>query len=186
MEHTKIKITGASRGKLVSIILYTDKHPHVKKCLLDKDYWDSLSERSGVNWSIYAVKPTQGGYRFPENKGNLMQMMVMIWEEPKDNEPLIDLLGLNDTKDLPLIYFFKLSDNEIIEDDICIKIEGNSEQEVYNDLENIINKVSKKTFDEDFSFDKIKNSIKTTKIVRIVKRTAKVLSDINSLIPGVI
>ena len=186
----KIKITGTNKENLLSIILYTDKHPYIKKCLRDNDYWHALSERSGVNWNIYSVKPKQGDYYYPKSEYNpnviTMNMMFEIWEEPSDNKPLIELLGLSDTKDLPLIYFFKLSDNEIIVDEICIKIEGNTEQEVYNDLEKIIEKISKSIGDDQYSFDDVKKTIKTTKIVRIVKRTAKVLSDLNSLIPSII
>ena len=190
MENEKIKVIGTNKGKLLSLILYTDKHPYVKKCLQDNDYWSALSERSGINWNIYAVKPKQGDYYYPKSEYKpgviTMNMMFAIWEEPSDNKPLIELLGLSDTKDLPLIYFFKLSDDEIIIDDICIKIEGNTEQEIYNDLEKIIDKIYKSIDDDQYSFDDIKKTIKTTKAVRIVKRAAKVLSDLNALIPSVV
>ena len=142
MKYEIIKKDNNKRQDLLSIILYTDKHPHIKKCLRDDDYWLALDESSGLNWKIFAVKPKQGNYSFPKSIPNSMQMMVMIWNEPAENKPIIEFLGLNDTKDLPLIFFYKFKDNEI-EDEIYVKIEGDTEQEVYNDLQNIINKVSK-------------------------------------------
>jgi hypothetical protein len=186
MEYEKIKVSGTNKGKVLSIILYTDKHPFVKKCLRDTDYWNSLSERSGNDWNIYAVKPQQGSYEFPDSKSGYMQFMIQIWKEPADNKQLIDLLGLDDTEELPLIYFFKLSEDETIIDDICIKIEGNTEQEVYTDLENIITKVSESIKNKKCSFEDIKKTIKTIKLVKGIKKGAKILSDLNSLIPGII
>jgi hypothetical protein len=184
MEYEIIKNDYHKRQDLLSIILYTDKHPHIKKCLRDNDYWLALDESSGFNWKIFAVKPMPGDYRFPKTKPNTMQMMVMIWDEPADNKPIIEFLGLNDTKDLPLIFFYKLEDNEI-EDEICVKIEGNTEQEVYNDLQNIINKVSKSIEKGGDLFENAKSTIKKEKIFRAIKKGKKILSDFNSLIPGI-
>ncbi len=170
--------------KLLSIILYTDKHPHIKKCLRDTDYWDSLDERSGLNWKIFAVKPKQGGYSFPESRPGVIQMMIMIWNEPADNKPIIEFLGLDDTKNLPLIFFYKLNGSEI-EDEVYVKIEGNTEQEVYNDLQDIIDKVSKSIDKEGDLFENAKSTIKREKIFRTIKKGKKILSDFNSLIPGI-
>ena len=169
---------------LLSIILYTDKHPHIKKCLRDEDYWTSLDERSGLNWKIYAVKPKQGEYSFPESRPGVIQMMIMIWNEPADNKPIIEFLGLDDTKNLPIIFFYKLNGSEI-EDEIYVKIEGSTEQEVYNDLENIIEKVSKSIAKEGDLFENAKSTIKKEKIFRSIKKGKKILSDFNSLIPGI-
>ena len=97
-----------SNEDLLSLILYTDKDPHIKKCLRDEDYWASLDARSGLKWKIYAVKPKQGVYKYPESRLGVMNMMIMIWNEPADNIPMINFLGLDDTKDLPIIFFYKL------------------------------------------------------------------------------
>ncbi len=183
MEHEMIFSTQENE-QLLSIILYTDKHPHIKKCLRDEDYWEALNERSGLNWKIYAVKPKQGEYSFPEHKPDVMYMMSMIWDEPADNKPLIEFLGLDDTKDLPIIFFYKLNGSEI-EDEIYVKIEGRTEQEVYNDLENIIDKVSKSLDEGGELFDNTKSTLKKEKIFRTIKKAKRVLSDFNSLIPGI-
>lgn len=143
---------------VLSIILYTDKHPHIKKCVRDDDYWLALDERSGLDWKIFAVKPKQGNYRFPESIPGTLQMLIMIWNEPADNKTIIEFLGLNDTKDLPLMFFYKLKDNEI-EDEIYVKIERDTEQEVYNDLQNIIDKVSKSIEKDGDLFENAKSTI---------------------------
>ncbi|MCF8383727.1 MAG: hypothetical protein K9G39_09090 [Chlorobium sp.] len=183
MECEIIKNNNSNDDKLISIILYTDNHPHIKKCLRDEDYWTAMDERSGLNWKIFAVKPKQGEYRFPESKSGVMQMMIMIWNEPADNKQIIDFLGLTDTKNLPLMFFYKIKENEI-EDEIYVKIEGRTEQEVYNDLEDIIDKVSKSTLKEGDIFENAKSTIKKEKIFRTIKKGKKILSDFNSLIPG--
>ena len=184
MEHEIIKNDNNKKQDILSIILYTDKHPHIKKCLGDDDYWLALDERSGLNWKIFAVKPKQGNYTFPESKSGMLQMMIMIWNEPVDNKPIIEFLGLNDTKDLPLMFFYKLKDNEI-KDEIYVKIEGDTEQEVYNDLQNIIDKVSKSIEKKGDLFENAKSTIKKEKIFRVIKKGKKFLSDFNSLIPGI-
>ena len=184
MEYEIIQNNNSSQDKLLSIILYTDSHPHIKKCLRDSDYWTAMDERSGLNWKIFAVKPKQGEYRFPESRPGMMQMMIMIWNEPADNKKIIEFLGLTDTKNLPVIFFYKLNGNEV-EDEIYVKIEGNTEQEVYNDLQDIIDKISKSTCKKGDIFDNAKSTIKKEKIFRTIKKGAKILSDFNSLMPGI-
>lgn len=169
---------------LLSIILYTDKHPHLKKCLRDEDYWSALDERSGLKWKIFAVKPKQGNYRLPKSIPGVQQMMIMIWEEPADNKPLIEFLGLDDTETLPIIFFYKLNGADI-EDEIYVKIDGNTVDEVYNDLQDIIGKVSKSINKKGDLFENAKSTIKREKIFRTIKKGKKILSDFNSLIPGI-
>jgi len=179
----EIVLNKKTKSPLLSVILYTDGHPHVKKCLRDSDYWSALDERSGNDWLILSVRPKQGDYRFPKSRPGMMQMMVMIWEEPSDNKPLIDFLGINDTKDLPLMFFYKLKDGEI-DDEIYVKIEGKTEQEVYEDLQDIVNKVSRAIEKEGDFFENAKSTIKKEKVFRTIKKGKKILSDFNSLIPG--
>lgn len=178
-------ITNNKNQNLLSIILYTDKHPHIKKCLRDEDYWISLDERSGLKWKIYAVRPKQGFYGFPKSRPGEMQMMVMIWNEPADNKPIIDFLGLDDTKNLPIIFFYKLNSKNEIEDEIYVKIEGNNKEEVYNDLQDIIDKVAKAILKDGDLFENAKTTIKKEKIFRTIKKGKRILSDFNSLIPGI-
>lgn len=184
MEYEMIKKNHGKKQDLLSIILYTDSHPHIKKCLRDTDYWVALDKRSGLKLKIFAVKPKQGEYSFPKSRPGIIQMMVPIWNEPADNKPIIEFLGLDDTKNLPIIFFYKLKDNAI-EDEIHIKIEGNTEHEVYNDLQDIIDKVSKSVDKEGDLFENAKSTIKREKVFKTLKKGKKILSDFNSLIPGI-
>ena len=170
--------------QLLSIILYTDMNPHIKKCLRDDDYWTSLHERSGFNWKIFAVKPKPGKYDFPDLPPGFIGLMVPVWHEPADNKPLIRFLGLDDTKDLPIILFYKIQ-NDAIVDEIYVKIDGVTEIEVYSDLENIISVVVGVIDKEGDLYENVKSALKKEKIFRKLKKYKKKLSDFNSLIPGI-
>lgn len=82
-----------------------DKTPLMVKALCDEDFWNSLSERSGKDWTILAVKPKQGKYYFSSSSPGMFTLMMKIWNEPSDTKVLINELALNDTEDLPIIYF---------------------------------------------------------------------------------
>jgi hypothetical protein len=172
------------KSPLLSIILYTDRHPHIKKCLRDDDYWKAFDESSGKNWIIMSVKPKQGTYKLPNFPKGVIGMMIQIWEEPADNKPLIEFLEIDDTQNLPMIFFYKLKDSEI-EDDIYVKIEGKTEEEIYNDLQDIISKVSKAIEKDGDFFENAKSTIRKEKVFRTIKKGKKILSDFNGLIPGI-
>lgn len=175
----------AQKSFLLSIILFTDNHPHIIKCLRDEDYWKSLDKRSGNNWIILSVKPKQGNYIISGSSSGKMGMMVQKWEEPEDNKPIIKALGIDDTKDLPSIFFFKLDNDNEIMDGLYLKIEGKTEEETYNDLQDIITKVSKAIeLGGDF-FENAKRIIKKEKVHRIFKKGVGIISFINGLIPGI-
>lgn len=124
------------RGDIVhafGLILYTDRHVHIKKVLADSDYWAALDEISGPKWPVFAIKPRQGGYGYPDIPSGYMGMMVEVWKEPRENKPLLAAFGLSSTEDLPkLVVFCSGRDDEVLSHAISVK-EG-SVQEAYASL----------------------------------------------------
>jgi len=68
------------------------KTPLMVKALCDEDFWNSLSERSGKDWTILAVKPKQGKYYFSSSSPGMFTLMMKIWNEPSDTKVLMVLL----------------------------------------------------------------------------------------------
>ncbi|WP_319582318.1 hypothetical protein [uncultured Pseudodesulfovibrio sp.] len=122
-------------------ILYTDEHPHTKKILRDPDYWNALDQLSGDNWIIYAIKPSQGDWEFPdipEAHGNsrILYQMEPIWKEPKDNEELLSTFGVASTKALPLFILFVLDGGKFLS--IQFDIDDDRIDDGFNSLKYII------------------------------------------------
>lgn len=130
-------------SRIFGFILYTNEHPYMVKVLKDSAYWNALDSFSGSNWPIFAVRPLeQGHYGFPPRRGNDMQFMVMTWNEPQTNIPILKDFGLESSKSLPCFVAFIWDDNDELQS-ISIPIKGNNEETVYNSLEEIVKAVAK-------------------------------------------
>lgn len=172
---------------LLSILLFTDSHPEIKKCLGNDVYWKSLNERSGNKWIIYSVKPKQGTYVFSGGSSQgYMGMLTQIWNEPEDNKQLIKALGIKSTEELPIMLFFKLNKDNNIENDVFyLKIEGRYDNEINKYLENIINKVLKAIEKDCDVFKNVKSTIIKEKTFTKLKNWIDFYSYIKDLIPGI-
>ena len=82
---------------LFGVILYSDAQAHVKKVLRDEDYWRSLDEVSGPHLAVFAIRT-----KAPKPRRNL-DFVVPVWEEPRENLPLLKDLQLPSTEKLPVI-----------------------------------------------------------------------------------
>jgi len=128
-------------SRIYGFILYTDKDPYVAKVLRDDDFWNALNDISGSNWPIFAARPLQkGGYRHLGGTGGI-GYMVQTWEEPKDNLPIINDFGLQDSRELPLFIVFMWDDEDRLHE-ITIKIEGNDIDSVYSSLKEIVTAIA--------------------------------------------
>lgn len=85
------------------VILYTDKHPNIKKILRDDDYWLAPHEITGENFAVFSVRPEKGRYESSKSSPGVMSMMFRIWKEPRENQKLIDLFEIENTSILPLL-----------------------------------------------------------------------------------
>ena len=129
-------------SRIYGFIFYTDKDPYVAKVLRDDDFWNALNDISGSNWPIFAARPLQkGGYRHSSVSGGI-GYMVQTWEEPKDNLPIINDFGLQDSRELPLFIVFMWDDEDRLHE-ITIKIEGNDIDSVYSSLKEIVTAIAK-------------------------------------------
>ncbi len=116
---------------IFGLILYTDEHANIKKVVSDEDYWASFHEISGKNWVIFSVRPRKGRYGFPEFEPGQLGMMCMVWKEPRENKQLLNMFGLNDTKELPLLVVYTHdAQNNILSN--SIKLDDNSPDTAYN------------------------------------------------------
>lgn len=160
--------------KIFCLILYTNKNPHVVKCLRDDDYWEALNESSGKVFNIYAVRPKEGNYTIPRrnsNNNSIAYCMIAIWTEPSDNKELLSELALSDTKDLPVLYFL----NKDFGEAYTVPIEGSNKEEVYNDIEDIITKVCELEQRGKFTFEKLKNTFLKRKVLKFAKENSSVI-----------
>lgn len=128
-------------SRIYGFILYTDKDPYVVKVLRDRDFWNALNDISGSNWPIFAARPLQkGDYRHLGGTGGA-SYMVQTWEEPKDNLPIINDFGLQDSRELPLFIVFMWDDEDRLHE-ISINIKGNSIDSVYSSLKEIVTAIA--------------------------------------------
>lgn len=137
--------------QLFGIILYTDKHPNIKKMLRDEDYWLALHEITGENFAVFSVRPEKGRYEFPKFPPGFMGMMIKIWKEPKDNQSLIDLFEIKSTENLPLLLLFTEVDGRYLS--VQLKISDSSEVDAYNSTKdhldfacNVISNIKKESY----------------------------------------
>lgn len=95
-----------SVAQLFGVVLYTDEHPNLKKVLRDDDYWLALNEVTGNDFAVFSIRPKKGGHSMPKSPMGSMGMMVPIWVEPKENQEIIKIFELEDTRKLPLLLLF--------------------------------------------------------------------------------
>lgn len=70
-----------------------------------------------------------------------MSFMVMTWNEPDSNIPILEEFGIEDTRNLPLFVAFMWDDEDNLQQ-ITVPIQGHDENSVYNSLETIVKTIS--------------------------------------------
>ena len=95
--------------KVFGSIIYSDRHPHIKKVLKDEDYWLALDNISGTRWAIFAVRTVEGRTELSGGgpKGSL-GMMVQLWIEPSKNKQLMQYLEIESTEKPLFVIFTRL------------------------------------------------------------------------------
>jgi len=137
--------------QLFGVILYTDKHPNIKKMLRDDDYWLALHEITGENFAVFSVRPEQGRYEFPKFPPGFIGMMIKIWKEPKDNQSLIELFEIKSTENLPLLLLFTEINGRYLS--VQLEISDSSAADAYNSTKghlefacNVISNIRKENY----------------------------------------
>lgn len=132
----------ANLSRIYGFILYTEKDPYVIKVLRDEVFWKSFDCLSGANWPIFAVRPLKDGKMTYKGSGyNDIGFMVNVWDEPKDNLPILQDFGIEDSQELPLFVAFIWNDKDEL-NSISIPIRGRSIDEVYHSIEEIIKTIA--------------------------------------------
>jgi hypothetical protein len=122
---------------IFGLLLYTEEHANIKKVIVDDDYWASFHELSGRKWVVFSVRPLKGEYGFPEFPPGFYGMMCMIWKEPRENKELLEIFGLKDTKNLPLLVVFTHdAEGNILTN--SIKLKDDSIDTAYNSIKESI------------------------------------------------
>jgi len=85
------------------VILFTDAHPNVRKVIEDNACCKALNKISGSKWTIFAARAIQGWSKMPEYPPGTFGFMYLRWHEPRENQELINVLGLDSTKDIPCL-----------------------------------------------------------------------------------
>lgn len=119
-------------AQLFGILLYTDLHPHIVKVLRDDDYWRSFDELTGERFCVFSIKPAQGKYIVSGSAPGTRGMMIQYWEEPAANKEIINLLGINNTKNMPMLLLFTEIDGELLK--IELELDHSSTEIAYNSI----------------------------------------------------
>lgn len=140
-------------ANIYGLIIYNDANPYIKKVLRDKDFWLSLDQVSGPSFPVFTIKPKEGNFK-SERDGKSMDFLVELWNEPRENEELLNELKLDDTSELPMLLIFTSIDNEIVY--AGFNIENENTDLTYKSLKNTLNSV-KETISK-FDFNQYNNA----------------------------
>lgn len=118
-------------------ILYSNRHPHIKKVLKDEDYWLALDDISGTRWAIFAARAIEGR---TEIRGGgppgFMGLMSQIWVEPSENRKLIEYLEIKSTEKPLFVIFTRLKKGNILKS--ILTLDDSSIEKAYGRLNKII------------------------------------------------
>jgi len=175
--------------QLFGVILYTDKHPNIKKMLRDDDYWLALHEITGESFAVFSVRPEMGRYEFPKFPPGSIGMMIKIWKEPKDNQRLVDLFEIKSTENLPLLLLFTEINGRYLS--IQLKISDSSEVDAYNSTRghlefacNVISNIKKENYgNPEGIFAALSLQNDNRKTWKIVKGGINIYAFIKGLLP---
>ena len=132
------------------LILYTRSDPYVIKVLRDGDFWNALDKDSGKRWPIFSIRPKQGKFSIPPEPIGT-QFLVDIssafhqsgpeWDEPFENQELLDQLQILDSSELPLFMIFAQGPNgEVLR--VSFKITGESSDECFKCISSVVDVVA--------------------------------------------
>jgi len=123
------------------VILHTDRDPFVSKVIDDNTLCRALNETSGNRWILFGARAKQGRIGYPNIPPGSMGMMVLMWQEPQENQSLLEQLHLDSTEDLPclLILFPHGNDEAFVHK---VKIEGKTVEETFDSLRNSVKAIT--------------------------------------------
>ena len=128
--------------KVFAVILYSDRHPYIKKVLRDEDYWKALDEISGSRWTIFSARAIEGRREIRgAGPPGTLSTMLQVWVEPAENKELLLALGLSSTEDPTLVIFTRLQNGQILKS--VIPLDDSSVESAYKRLIQVITQLTK-------------------------------------------
>lgn len=130
-------------SRIYGFILYTDKDLYVRKMLADKLYWEELDKKSGARWPIFTVRQLEKGHEEIMPTGSVgTSFMLKKWFEPATNMDVLETFEIKSTEDLPAFVAFIWDNNDVIQS-ISVNINGRSDSEVYNKVEEVVTAIAR-------------------------------------------
>jgi len=124
---------------LFGIVLFTEQHPFVVKCLHDGEYFSALDSLSGDHMAVFAAGLRPGAHGFPEARAGTIHMMRMLWREPRENHEVLGWFGLEDSRKLPLFAVFTFEGDDLLSERHPIR--NNSPEDVFRSIEEVLKAV---------------------------------------------
>lgn len=123
--------------KVFGAIIYSNRHPHIKKVLMDEDYWLAFHEISGLRWVIFAARAVEGRREvLGEDPPGSLSMMCQLWIEPNENKELLEYLGIQSTEKPVFVIFTRLKNGKILKS--IISLDDSSLERAYQRLSQVI------------------------------------------------
>jgi hypothetical protein len=127
--------------KVFGAIIYSNRHPHIKKVLKDEDYWLALDNISGTRWAIFAARAVEGRTKISGGgPSGSLGLMLQVWVEPSQNEKLIEYLEIKSTEKPLFVVFTRLKNGNILKS--ILNLDDSSIEKAYDRLNNIIRDVT--------------------------------------------
>lgn len=164
--------------RLFGILLFTDANPYVKKILRDQDYFLALNKVSGDHLGIFCTMLFEGKMIFPEHEFGRIGKIIPIWQEPEENEKLLKIFQINESRTLPCLVVFGFYKDEMYFHKYFI--EGDSEESAFNFLKNaleLITKVIRENKDKEnlALFEKLRLQLKVAKFKLNFKKIVEII-----------
>lgn len=118
---------------LFGVLLFTEQHPFVVKCLHDSAYSSALHSLSGDHMAVFAAGMRPGSHESPESRPGTFAMMCMVWREPRENLEILGWFGLRDSRKLPLFVVFTFEEDVLLSD--CHPVNNDSPEDVFRSIE---------------------------------------------------
>ena len=96
------------------LVLFTDRHPYTASVLEDAAFWRGLDERSGPCWPIFVLKRMPSHVEVPPTRPGELGLLVPVWMEPVENQPLLEKLGLDSSENPHLIIYSMLDEEQTL------------------------------------------------------------------------